>query len=146
MEPIVTQFTPVTSLIGGAVLGLGAVLLMAVRGNILGATGILSGVVAPSSMRDWSWRAILLAGMLTGPFVYLLLTGSLPDTDVPVSRSMMIIGGFIVGIGVTYGAGCTSGHGVCGIARGSQRSIVATISFMAAAIATVFVIRHVIGG
>lgn len=146
MTVIETAFTPWASLIGGVLIGAAAVLLMVVRGNVLGATGILAGFMNPSSSSDWSWRAILIGGMLTAPLLILFVTGTTPEIQVPVTRPMMIIGGLIVGVGVTYGSGCTSGHGVCGIARLSPRSIVATVSFMATAFATVYVLRHVIGG
>lgn len=140
-----TAFTPFQSLGGGALIGLAAVLLMATLGRIMGATGILAGVVTPTSMSDWSWRAAVVAGMISGPLVILALTGQFPAVQVPVTTPMLVIGGFIVGIGVTFGSGCTSGHGVCGNARLSPRSIVATLTFMATTGITVFVIRHVIG-
>ena len=87
-----------------------------------------------------------MAGMVSGPLVYLLITGGWPEIVSPVSFPMLIIGGVIVGLGVVYGSGCTSGHGVCGVARFSRRSVVATATFMATMAATVYVIRHVIGG
>ncbi len=141
-----TEFTPLASTFGGLLIGLASVMLMWARGNVLGATGILTGFLQPTSSTDWAWRAVILLGMMTGPFVYLFLTGSMPTIEVPISRTTMIIGGFIVGIGVTYGAGCTSGHGVCGMARLSPRSIVATLSFMAGTAIMVFVMRHLVGG
>lgn len=127
-------------------IGLASVLLMAFQGRVFGATGILAGFFTPTSSSDWAWRAILLAGMVSGPIAYLLVTGHWPPIEVPISTTMMIVGGVIVGVGVTYGSGCTSGHGVCGIARLSPRSIIATVVFMAFTAITVFVIRHVIGG
>lgn len=146
MELIETAFTPWASLFGGLLIGLGTVLLMVVRGNVLGATGILAGFMTPSSSSDWAWRATIIAGMLSGPFALMLFTGHLPAIEVPVTKWMMILGGFIVGMGVTYGSGCTSGHGVCGMSRLSPRSITATLTFMLAAGITVYIIRHVIGG
>lgn len=141
-----TEFTPVASLFGGVLIGLASVLLMLALGRIMGATGILTGFINPASGADWSWRAAVLAGMVTAPLVYFAATGAMPSIEVPVSTPLMLAGGFIVGIGVTLGAGCTSGHGVCGMARLSGRSITATLTFMAATAATVFVIRHIIGG
>jgi len=141
-----TAFTPFASTLGGALIGAAAVLLMLTLGRILGATGILSGVLAPDSRDDFAWRAAMIAGMITGPLIYLAVTGGFPTVTVPVSTPMLLVGGFIVGLGVIFGAGCTSGHGVCGMARLSSRSIAATLSFMAATALTVFVIRHVIGG
>jgi uncharacterized membrane protein YedE/YeeE len=140
-----TEFTPWASLIGGLLIGSAAVLLMALQGRIFGATGILAGFLSPTASSDWTWRAILLAGMVTGPLAYAALTGHMPDVEVPVSMPALIIGGFIVGVGVSYGSGCTSGHGVCGMARLSPRSIVATLSFMIATGVTVYLIRHVFG-
>jgi uncharacterized membrane protein YedE/YeeE len=141
-----TEFTPFASLFGGVLIGLSAVLLMLVLGRVMGATGILTGFVNPTSGADWRWRAAMLAGMVTAPLVYFTVTGGMPTIEVPVSMPLMLVGGFIVGIGVTLGSGCTSGHGVCGMARLSGRSITATLTFMAATAVTVFVIRHVIGG
>ena len=140
-----TAFTPVQSLGGGALIGLAAVILMATMGRVMGATGILAGVLQPNGISDWSWRVAVLLGMITGPALMLLLTGGLPEIQVPVSTLMLVIGGFLVGIGVTFGAGCTSGHGVCGMARLSPRSIAATITFMITTGITVYVIRHVLG-
>ena len=142
---IETTFTPFQSLAGGGLIGLAAVVLMATMGRIMGATGILAGVVQPSSWSDWSWRAAVLAGMVTGPIVVMLITGQMPAVQVSISTTMMIFGGVLVGIGVTFGGGCTSGHGVCGIARLSPRSIVATLTFMVATFATVYIVRHVNG-
>jgi len=111
----------------------------------MGATGILAGLVFPASKRDFAWRATIVAGMVTGPLVVWLLSGEMPAVQVPVSTTMLLIGGLIVGFGVTFGGGCTSGHGVCGIARLSPRSIVATATFMIFTFATVFIVRHLLG-
>ena len=142
---IETTFTPWQSLAGGGLIGLASVLLMAVMGRIMGATGILAGVLAPAGWSDWSWRFAVVLGMITGPLVVLAVTGQMPAVEVPVSMPMLIVGGFIVGLGVTFGSGCTSGHGVCGMARLSPRSIGATVTFMITTGITVFVIRHVFG-
>jgi uncharacterized membrane protein YedE/YeeE len=142
---IETAFTPLQSLGGGTLIGLAAVLLMGTMGRIMGATGILAGLLQPANMSDWSWRAAVLLGMVSGPIAVMLVTGNMPAVQVPVSTPMLLIGGFIVGIGGTFGAGCTSGHGVCGMARLSPRSIMATLTFMLTTAITVYVIRHVIG-
>jgi uncharacterized membrane protein YedE/YeeE len=142
---IETAFTPLQSVGGGALIGLAAVLLMATMGRVMGATGILAGLIQPTGFSDWSWRAATVAGMISGPLVVMLITGQFPEVQVPISTTMLIIGGFIVGIGVTFGAGCTSGHGVCGMARLSPRSIAATLTFMLTTAITVYVIRHVLG-
>ena len=140
-----TAFTPLQSLGGGALIGLAAVALMLVMGRIMGATGILAGIVSPSSGSARAWRLAILAGMVSGPVAVLALSGQMPTVQVPVSIPMLLAGGLIAGIGVTFGAGCTSGHGVCGMARLSRRSIAATITFMITTGLTVFVIRHVVG-
>ena len=142
---IETAFTPFQSLGGGALIGLASVLLMATLGRVMGATGILAGILQPTSMTDWSWRAAVLAGMITGPVAVLIMTGQFPTVQVPTSTTMLVIGGFLVGIGVTFGSGCTSGHGVCGMARLSPRSIAATLTFMLTTGITVFVVRHIFG-
>jgi hypothetical protein len=140
-----TQFTPYASLAGGVLIGLSAVALMALAGRIMGATGILAGAVIDRPKGNTDWRWALLAGMASGPLLVFILTGQMPAVDVPVSLPMLLIGGVIVGIGVSFGGGCTSGHGVCGMARLSQRSIIATLTFMLTTFATVYLVRHVFG-
>lgn len=140
-----TEFTPLMSFAGGVLIGLSAVLLMFFQGRIMGATGILSGLITGGVPGDKIWRAAIVVGMIAGPLLMLGLTGQMPAVEVPISLPMILIGGFIVGIGVTFGSGCTSGHGVCGLARLSPRSFVATLTFMVVAFATVYVLRHVIG-
>lgn len=140
----IVNFTPLASLFGGSLIGLAAVLLMAAIGRVMGATGILSAAVFAEDDRAWRWA--VLAGMVSGPALFLTLTGSWPEITVPVSTPALIIGGFLVGIGVSYGSGCTSGHGVCGLARLSPRSIVAVPTFMVTTALTVYVMRHLIGG
>jgi uncharacterized membrane protein YedE/YeeE len=139
-----TAFTPYASLFGGALIGLSAVLLMATHGKIAGMTGIVAGILPPASS-DWSWRAAFLAGAIGVPAILVALGAIEIPFQVPVSTAALVIGGAIVGVGVTYGGGCTSGHGVCGMARLSVRSIVATAVFMATTFATVYVVHHVLG-
>lgn len=139
-----TDFTPLESLFGGALIGLSAVLLMAFHGSIAGMTGILTGVIPPLSS-EWRWRAAFLAGSVLAPLLYIAIGGQIAFS-VPVPTFALVIGGFLVGIGVHFGAGCPSGHGICGIASLSPRSIIAVATFMVTAFATVFIIRHVIGG
>jgi len=142
---VTTEFTPLASAFGGALIGLSAVLLMLFLGRIMGATGILTGTIAPKDKDDFAWRAAVLLGMISGPVVILGVTGTFPEIQVPGSTVMLVIGGLLVGVGVTFGGGCTSGHGVCGIARLSPRSIAATVVFMIATAATVYILRHVMG-
>ena len=135
-----TVFTPWLSLGGVILIGLSATLLMWLNGRIAGMTGILFGIIPPFAPA-WGWRAAFIAGAVIAPLVWIAL-GNPIAFAVPVSNPALIAGGLIVGIGVTFGGGCTSGHGVCGIARLSLRSIVATAVFMAVTFVTVFVIRH----
>ncbi|MGI6244544.1 MAG: YeeE/YedE family protein [Pseudochelatococcus sp.] len=140
-----TEFTPWLSLAGGVLIGLSAVLLMALHGRIAGITGILSGLLPPGA-GDRAWRAAFLAGAVIAPALIAAVSGRAIPFESPTPAVWLAIGGLIVGVGVHFGGGCTSGHGVCGMARLSRRSIVATLTFMASTALTVFVIRHVIGG
>jgi uncharacterized membrane protein YedE/YeeE len=139
-----TDFTPIQSLTGGILIGLSAVLLMALHGRVAGMTGILSGVIPPVAT-DWPWRAAFLAGAVVAPVIYLAAGGVIPF-EAPVTTGALVIGGLLVGVGVHFGNGCPSGHGICGLARFSPRSLAAVLTFMLTAFATVFIIRHVIGG
>ena len=117
---------------------------MAFYGRIAGMTGILTGLLPPLSS-DWAWRAAFIFGAINAPALVLLITGQAIGFANPVAVPWLVVGGLIVGVGVYFGSGCTSGHGVCGVARLSPRSMAATATFMAAAILTVFVVRHVLG-
>ncbi|WP_428645403.1 YeeE/YedE family protein [Roseibium sp.] len=141
-----TDFTPLLSFAGGTLIGLATVALMASHGRIAGINGILSGFMSTHLNSDWAWRAAFLAGMVASPVILLAFTGQLPQISIPSSPLLLIVGGFLTGVGTTFGSGCTSGHGVCGISRLSARSIAATVTFMATAALTVFITRHVIGG
>lgn len=141
-----TDFTPLSSFGGGLAIGLGAVLLMLGLGRILGATGIMSGLVFAESKDEGLWRGAMVVGMILAPGLIFAVTGTMPAIDVPISPTMIAIGGVIVGFGASLGSGCTSGHGVCGLSRLSVRSIVAVPTFMTTAAITVFLIRHVFGG
>jgi uncharacterized membrane protein YedE/YeeE len=141
-----TSFTPFASLAGGIIIGVAVVLLMLVLGRIAGMTGVLAGLFFPKDFDDWAWRASAVAGMVSAPALMALLTGEMPELVIPASSAALAIGGAIVGVGVVLGSGCTSGHGVCGLARLSPRSLVATLTFMATTAATVYVTRHVLGG
>lgn len=140
-----TEFTPLLSLLGGTLIGLSAVFLMAFHGRIAGMTGILTHLLPPVSS-DRAWRAAFIAGAIAAPILILGLTPHPIAYSSPVPMPWIATGGFLVGVGVFFGSGCTSGHGVCGIARLSPRSIVATATFLGTAMITVFVIRHLVGG
>ena len=141
-----TVFTPIQSLLGGVLIGFSAVLLMALNGRIAGITGILSGVLPPAPAQEWAWRAAFLVGMVLSSLAYGALMGQPVMLEIAASSGLLLVSGAIVGVGVTYGSGCTSGHGICGLARMSLRSIAATLVFMTTAAGTVFVVRHVLGG
>ncbi len=141
-----TEFTPWLSLGGGMMIGASAVLLMATNGRIAGISGLTSKVFARSSDSEArSVSALFVLGLLLAAPLWLLVSGDWPQQWVPSSPVLMAVAGLLVGFGATYGNGCTSGHGVCGISRGSTRSIIATLTFMTAAFVTVFVVRHLIG-
>lgn len=141
-----TEFTPLTSLLGGVLIGVAAVLLMALNGRIAGLTGIIAGLLPPQFARDWPWRLAFVLAAAWAPVLTLIVNGHWPEIGVTSNATTLAIGGVVVGVGATLGGGCTSGHGICGLARFSARSLVAVLAFMASTAATVFVIRHVIGG
>ncbi|HHZ67073.1 MAG TPA: YeeE/YedE family protein [Alphaproteobacteria bacterium] len=140
------NFTPLSALAGGILIGLSAVLLLTVNGRIAGISGIVHGIVAPEKPNDLDWRLLFLVGLIAGAFLYRLLNGM--DTSIALEASILIVGGggILTGIGTAVGSGCTSGHGICGLARRSSRSLAATITFMLVGGITVFILRHVIGG
>jgi uncharacterized membrane protein YedE/YeeE len=137
------HFTPVTAVLGGLLLGLASSLLFVASGRILGISGIV-GRIPVATGRDRRWRLVFLAGLLTGGVIFLLVDrpalALASEQTVPVA----IAAGVLVGLGTRLGGGCTSGHGLCGVARLSKRSLVATLVFMATGALTVFVVRHVL--
>lgn len=137
-----THFTPGSALAGGILLGLAAAALVLGNGRVLGISGIVGGLFSPRRS-EVAWRLTFLLGLVLSPVVYTSL-GALPTPTIEASTPTLVVAGLLVGLGTRYGAGCTSGHGVCGLARLSPRSLVATVAFMAAGFATVFVIRHVL--
>ena len=137
------HFTPWASLAGGMVLGLASALFILLNGRVMGISGIVGGLLRPRS-GDVGWRVALLAGMAAAPWVWTLVAAT-PTPRIDASWVMVVLAGLLVGVGTRYGAGCTSGHGVCGLSRLSPRSLVATVAFMAAGFVTVFVLRHVLG-
>jgi uncharacterized membrane protein YedE/YeeE len=138
------HFTPFSALAGGALIGLAAVVLMLFQGRIAGISGIIGGVLSPKS-GDVAWRVVFLLGLVGGAGLTGALFGLVPAAPVR-SLALVAAAGALVGFGTRLGSGCTSGHGVCGIARLSTRSLLATGLFMTSAAAVVFVTRHVIGG
>ena len=142
MQIDLNHFTPWASLIGGLLLGLSASLFILVNGRILGISGIVGGLLTPRA-GDTSWRLAFVLGLVIAPSVYTLFAGPVLAT-VDAGWATLIVAGLLVGVGTRYGAGCTSGHGVCGLSRLSPRSLVATLSFMGAGFAVVFVTRHLL--
>lgn len=139
------DFTPISAAIGGALIGLSAVLLMLLNGRIAGVTGVFAGLIDPVST-DRGWRATFLVGLIAAPLSAALIGLPLAVPQLPASFIVVAAAGLLVGFGTRLSNGCTSGHGICGIARLSPRSITATALFMAAAIIVVALQRHVFGG
>lgn len=138
------HFTPVSSAAGGALIGLAAALLWVANGRIAGISGIVGGLIG-ATVRELGWRAAFLIGLIAAPLGYAVVAGA-PGVTVASNPALLVTAGLLVGFGTRLGSGCTSGHGVCGMARLSGRSFAATATFMAAAAVTVFVMRHVTGG
>ena len=139
---IATPFTPIASLLGGAPIGLSAVLLMWATGRIAGVSGIAARLFPPYEDREFAGRLAFVAGLVAAPILVRIVSGSLPAQTIAAGTPVLIVAGLLTGFGAVWGSGCTSGHGVCGLSRLSLRSLVATITFMSAGIATVYVMRH----
>ncbi|MGO4508914.1 YeeE/YedE family protein [Bradyrhizobium sp. 2TAF36] len=139
---IATPFTPMASLLGGALIGLAAVLLMWATGRIAGVSGIAARLFPPYEDREFAGRLAFVAGLVAAPILVRIVSGSLPVQTIAAGTPVLIVAGLLTGFGAVWGSGCTSGHGVCGLSRLSLRSLVATITFMSAGIVTVFVMRH----
>ena len=140
---VATEFTPWASLFGGMLIGVSAVMVMVLFGRIAGIAGISRGALGMSGAGDWQWRLAFIAGLVAAPLLVSTVSGGVEQT-VPSNLPMMALAGLLVGGGTALGSGCTSGHGVCGLARLSTRSLVAVLTFMGFASATVFVLRHVL--
>jgi len=138
------DFTPIPALLGGLILGIAAVLYVVLHGRILGISGIVSGLLHPQK-DDYLWRLALVFGLLTAPFWAMVLFEVALYPVIDASWLGLIVAGLLVGFGSTYGSGCTSGHGICGLSRLSPRSLVATVTFMLSGFLVVYIIRHVIG-
>ena len=138
----VTSFTPVASTIGGALIGLSAVMLMALTGRIAGVGGIAARLLPPYEDDQLAGRLAFVAGLVAVPLVTLAATGRLPLQTIAAGPLTLVLAGLLVGFGSVWGNGCTSGHGVCGISRLSLRALIATITFMITGFATVFFTRH----
>ena len=139
-----SDFTPVSALLGGALIGGAAAWFLIMNGRIAGISGVLGGLLQ-SSGKEVGWRVAFLTGLLLAPLLFVAAGGAWPAVEIDASAGLLILAGLLVGFGTRLGAGCTSGHGVCGIGRASPRSIAATLPFMATAIVTVLVTRHLMG-
>ena len=138
------SFTPMASLVGGVMIGVAALLLMLLHGRVMGMSGILGGIVRPAARDDVPWRLLFVAGALLGPLAVIYLVGR-PVEVVPVASGLVLpVAGFLVGLGTAIGSGCTSGHGICGLARLSMRSAAAVGMFMITAVVMVYIVRHVV--
>jgi len=133
----------IVSLSGGLLIGIAAAMFVLLNGRIAGISGILAGLLQ-AGKGDKLWRVLFVLGMVIAPFVY-RLAFDLPPVTIEAGTLQLIIAGLLVGLGTRYGSGCTSGHGVCGISRGSIRSIAATLTFMTAGFITVYLTRHLLG-
>jgi uncharacterized membrane protein YedE/YeeE len=141
-----TPFTPIESLVGGALIGVAAAILMLFLGRIAGISGILGRLLPPYGEPGVGSAAAFIGGLIAAPILYTAVTGTTVHQTVSGNVPLLAAAGLLVGIGTVLGGGCTSGHGVCGLARVSPRSLVATLTFMAAAFLTVLVVRHVLPG
>jgi hypothetical protein len=138
------DFTPIPALVGGVLIGLAAAILLLLNGRLAGVSGIAGGLTALKK-GDTAWRVFFLGGLIVGALAYGFAQPSSTAITISDSLPLLILGGLAVGFGTRMGGGCTSGHGVCGIARVSVRSLAATVTFMVLAVATVFVARHLVG-
>lgn len=137
------NFTPISALIGGGLIGLAAAILLLLNGRIAGVSGVVGELLGPKE-GDAGWRVAFVLGLVAGPLAYQLVAGHMLAVTVDTGLPVLIVAGFLVGFGTNLGSGCTSGHGVCGIARVSPRSLVATAVFMSAGMITVFIARHLV--
>ncbi len=142
----VTEFTPLASTFGGALIGLAAVILLAFDGRIAGISGIVGRLFPPYAGAAPLGALFFVLGLIASPLIYAAAMGAAFAQSVSGNTTLMAVAGLLVGFGASFGGGCTSGHGVCGVARLSVRSLAATATFMATGFATVFAMRHVIGG
>jgi uncharacterized membrane protein YedE/YeeE len=144
-----TAFTPIASLLGGALIGLSAVMLMAFNGRIAGISGIAARLLPPFRDREFLGgeflgRFAFVAGLIAAPLIVLLAGGGLPAQSIESGGVVLVVAGLLAGFGSVWGNGCTSGHGVCGISRLSVRSLAATMIFMVTGFATTFIVRHLL--
>ena len=138
-----TDFTPVSGLLGGVLIGLAVALMLILNGRIAGISGIVGGLLT-LKFRETAWRAAFVAGLVLGALAYILVADDASAVQVLAPLPVVVVGGLLVGFGTRLGSGCTSGHGLCGMARFSRRSMVATATFFGVAMLTVFLTHHVL--
>ncbi|GAW85562.1 conserved hypothetical protein [Bathymodiolus platifrons methanotrophic gill symbiont] len=138
------NFTPVSALLGGALIGLSASLLLLLNGRMAGISGIMNGLFG-APKKEWIWRGLFLLGLVLGAAIFQLLSNDSLQLRQGYPLLLIVLGGFLVGVGTRMGSGCTSGHGICGIASFSIRSITATVTFMLMGMVTVFILKHLLG-
>lgn len=143
---MLTEFTPLSAIAGGILIGLSAVLMMATTGRIAGVSGFISRLLPPYADDQTLSRLAFVAGLIAAPWLHSAVSRGAVDMAVTPNVPLLVSAGLLVGFGAVWGSGCTSGHGVCGVARLSRRSIAATAVFMTSGLATVFVSRHLLGG
>ncbi|MGZ5052398.1 MAG: YeeE/YedE family protein [Methylobacter sp.] len=141
MNPVDTPY--IAGLVGGLLIGIAASMFILLNGRIAGISGILAGLIR-ADHKDKIWRAMFVLGLAAAPYIY-QIASDLPAVTIEAGTVELIIAGLLVGLGTSYASGCTSGHGVCGISRGSLRSIAATLTFMTAGFITVYLTRHLFG-
>ena len=139
------NFTPLTAITGGILIGLSAVFLLLSSGKVAGISGLVQGALINESFQKRGQCILFLGGLIVGALLYRLLPGAMHSISLEAPMTLLVAGGILTGFGTSLGSGCTSGHGICGLARKSPRSLVATISFMIAGIATVYLFRHILG-
>lgn len=142
---MITQFTPLSAIAGGALIGLGASVMLLSTGRIAGISGIYKGILRPVQ-GDLLWRVAFIVGLVAAGAVMMVIAPSAVDATASRSLGVTALAGLVVGVGVTMGNGCTSGHGVCGLSRMSRRSLLATVTFMATGVATATAVQMLFGG
>lgn len=144
MGNVLENFTPVSALLGGALIDLSASLLLLLNGRMAGISGIMNGLFG-APKKEWIWRGLFLLGLVLGAAIFQLLSNDSLQLRQGYPLLLIVLGGFLVGVGTRMGSGCTSGHGICGIASFSIRSITATVTFMLMGMVTVFILKHLLG-
>ena len=139
-----SHFTPYASFAGGILIGIAAAILILFNGRIAGVSGILGQALNGGIVRDNLWRIAFVMGIIAAPALWQIWVGEI-EIDIETNALWLIIAGLFVGVGTSYGSGCTSGHGICGLSRFSMRSVIATLSFMLTGMVTVYIMRHVLG-